>query len=121
MDNHLTKIFPLNSSHRSGIITHSYLPFVHHIRIPSCVVLTIEVVRLSIILVQVYHLLAVALVHYCGSVRPQHYAVVLSPHKIKVLLACLWLMPRKLVGNVGLLSTQREKKASSNIIKVYLF
>ncbi|XP_050717279.1 lysophosphatidic acid receptor 1-like isoform X2 [Eriocheir sinensis] len=76
-----------------AILVNTYLPTVHGVRVGLCVSLSLEAVRMGSILVQILHLLAVALTHYMGTVRPLHYASTMTPYALKLILAVLWLVP----------------------------
>ncbi|KAL7639073.1 UNVERIFIED_CONTAM: hypothetical protein RMT77_010607 [Armadillidium vulgare] len=77
----------------AGTLIHSYLPSVFDIKFNDCLSLTIEALRMGVMLVQVYHLLAVALIHYFGTLRPLQYASRLTSHTLKILLLLLWSIP----------------------------
>ncbi|XP_069189283.1 melanocortin receptor 4-like [Procambarus clarkii] len=76
-----------------AVIVNSYLPTVHNIRLGNCVMLSIEAVRMGSILVQILHLLVVALNHYIGTLRPLHYAATMTPFMLKIILIGLWVIP----------------------------
>ncbi|XP_047469578.1 adenosine receptor A1-like [Penaeus chinensis] len=59
----------------------------------ACVQLTIFTVKMAMILVQVLHLLVVAMNHYIGIRRPLHYATIVTPRFLKKVLAGLWVSP----------------------------
>lgn len=61
--------------------------------VPDCLSLTIEVLRLGSIVVQVLHLLAVALSHYLGSLRPFQYHTTATPAALRLTLAVVWIVP----------------------------
>ncbi|XP_037780774.1 alpha-2Da adrenergic receptor-like [Penaeus monodon] len=81
-----------------ALVVNSYLPSVHNISTGMCVGLTLEAVRMGSILVQILHLLVVALNHYIGTLRPLHYAATMTPSILKVILVALWIIP--MVGMV---------------------
>jgi hypothetical protein len=56
-----------------NILFNSYLPNVFNIRMGRCVLLTMELFRCSALLASALHLLALAFVHYRGTVNPLHY------------------------------------------------
>lgn len=56
-----------------NILLNSYLPNVFGISLGSCTLLTIEFFRCSALLASALHLLALACVHYRGTVNPLHY------------------------------------------------
>ncbi|XP_064079206.1 trace amine-associated receptor 4-like [Macrobrachium nipponense] len=70
-----------------------YLRKVRNIEFPVCAHLVLETVRLWIILVQIFHLLALALNHYIGILKPLHYAATITPQVLKCIIAILWLIP----------------------------
>ncbi|KAF2365306.1 G protein-coupled receptor rhodopsin-like, partial [Trinorchestia longiramus] len=76
-----------------SIMVQSYMPFVLGIDIHDCIQLSLEAVRLGTIVVQVYHLLAVACIHYYGCVRPIHYNATVTPGRVKTIIALLWAVP----------------------------
>ncbi|XP_071540154.1 uncharacterized protein [Panulirus ornatus] len=79
------------------LVVNMYLPTVQGMfSIPICVRLSLEVLRLGSILLQILHLLVVALNHYIGIIRPLHYAAIVTSTTLKAILAVLWLSP--LVG-----------------------
>ncbi|KAG9510102.1 hypothetical protein GZH46_01364 [Fragariocoptes setiger] len=56
-----------------GLFLNSYLPVVFNVHISLCQLLVIEIFRVASLVASVLHLLALALVHYRGIVRPLHY------------------------------------------------
>ncbi|XP_069188975.1 uncharacterized protein [Procambarus clarkii] len=78
------------------LVGNMYLPMVKKVEVPECLKLSLEVMRLCSILIQILHLLVVALNHYIGIIRPLHYAATFTPTTLKAILAILWLTP--LVG-----------------------
>lgn len=81
----------------TGTIVHSYLPSVFNVEFSNCFNLTVEAIRLGIILTQVYHLLVVALIHYIGTLKPLQYASILNPECLKVIVTALWTIPSKYI------------------------
>ncbi|KAK8740241.1 hypothetical protein OTU49_003121, partial [Cherax quadricarinatus] len=75
------------------LVANMYLPMVQKVHIPECIKLSLEVLRLCGILIQILHLLVVALNHYIGIIRPLHYAATFTPTTLKVILCTLWLTP----------------------------
>lgn len=59
----------------SGItfLVNSYLPMVHNLRLDRCGLLAFEIIRHSSVIASALHLLALALIHYRGTVNPLHY------------------------------------------------
>ncbi|MPC08263.1 5-hydroxytryptamine receptor 2B [Portunus trituberculatus] len=78
------------------LVVNIYLKMIQCVPVPGCFMLTLEVLRLGSILVQVLHLLAVALSHYLGSLRPLHYSTTATPAALRLILAVVWIVP--LVG-----------------------
>ncbi|XP_071540301.1 uncharacterized protein [Panulirus ornatus] len=76
-----------------AVVVNSYLPAVHGISLSNCIKLSIEAVRMGSILVQILHLLVVALNHYMGTLRPLHYAAIMTTLTLKVILVGLWIIP----------------------------
>ncbi|KAK8747454.1 hypothetical protein OTU49_016817 [Cherax quadricarinatus] len=76
-----------------AVLINSYLPAVHEIHLSNCLKLSIEAVRMGSILVQILHLLVVALNHYIGTLRPLHYAATMTPFMLKIILLALWVIP----------------------------
>ncbi|CAL4204579.1 unnamed protein product, partial [Meganyctiphanes norvegica] len=76
-----------------GILINSYLPVVHGHLISTCLKLTVEGLRMGSVLAQVLHLLVIALNHYLGTLRPLHYNSIMTPAKLKILIALLWTLP----------------------------
>ncbi|ROT85212.1 putative G-protein coupled octopamine receptor [Penaeus vannamei] len=81
-----------------ALVVNMYLPSVYNISTGMCVRLTLEAVKMGSILVQILHLLVVALNHYIGTLRPLHYAATMTPSTLKVILVALWVIP--MVGMV---------------------
>ncbi|KAK8389048.1 hypothetical protein O3P69_020784 [Scylla paramamosain] len=76
-----------------AVLVNSYLPAVYGVTVGKCTMLSLEAVRMGSIMVQILHLLAVALTHYIGTVRPLHYASTMTPLALKLILAWLWFVP----------------------------
>lgn len=70
-----------------------YLGAVLCVPVPGCLMLTLEVLRLGSIVVQVLHLLAVALSHYLGSLWPFQYYITATPAALRLTLAIVWVLP----------------------------
>lgn len=80
--------------------------------------LSLEAVRMGSILVQILHLLAVALTHYMGTVRPLHYASTMTPFALKLVLAILWFVPSKYSCKIRMTNDNRGwKKGQTSEIK----
>ncbi|KAG5334719.1 OCTB1 protein, partial [Acromyrmex charruanus] len=59
----------------------------------NCFLLALEVVRLGSVIITVYHLLALAVNHYLGILKPLHYLSIVTHRKTKILLILLWMLP----------------------------
>lgn len=79
----------------TDLVVNMYLRMVLCVAVPGCLMLTLEVLRLGSIVVQVLHLLAVALSHYLGSLRPLHYSTTATPAALRITLAAVWMLPRE--------------------------
>ncbi|KAK8388917.1 hypothetical protein O3P69_020703 [Scylla paramamosain] len=75
------------------LVVNMYLKKMQCVPVPGCLMLAVEVLRLGSILVQVLHLLAVALSHYLGSLRPLHYSTTATPAALRLILAAVWMVP----------------------------
>ena len=81
----------------------SLLPVVYGIPIPTmwpCKLLVLEAFRLGAVIVTVVHLLALAINHYIGIVRPLHYVSCMTERTVSVLIAIMWVAP-----NIALVAT----------------
>ncbi|RXG51987.1 hypothetical protein Avbf_02038 [Armadillidium vulgare] len=76
----------------AGTLIHSYLPSVFDIKFNDCLSLTIEALRMGVMCTGLSSL-AVALIHYFGTLRPLQYASRLTSHTLKILLLLLWSIP----------------------------
>lgn len=56
-----------------GFFVNSYLPVVHSIVVNPCYALVFEIIRTSSLIASALHLLALAFIHYRGTVNPLHY------------------------------------------------
>lgn len=56
-----------------GLVFNAYLPVVFNIRFDRCPFLVFEIIRTSALIASVLHLLALAYVHYQGTVNPLRY------------------------------------------------
>lgn len=59
----------------------------------SCASLLLEAFRLTGIIATVGHLLALAMNHYLGIMRPLHVRSIMTYRNIAVIIALLWLLP----------------------------
>lgn len=78
-----------------GLLFNSYLPKVYGIRVvASCAaLLTIEMYRLSGVIITVMHLLALSINHYLGILKPLHYISIMTTKKTTVTVVLLWIIP----------------------------
>ncbi|XP_065284632.1 adrenocorticotropic hormone receptor-like [Dermacentor albipictus] len=79
----------------TGLVLNSYLP-VYGVSLGSqahCIVLVLEVFRLSGLLASAFHLLALAVNHYVGILRPLHYAAMVTRQSSELAIAVLWALP----------------------------
>lgn len=77
-----------------GLLLNSYLPKVFGIEIASCLVLlTIEMYRLSGVIITVMHLLALSINHYLGILKPLHYMSIMTTRKTTITVILLWIIP----------------------------
>ncbi|KAH7981174.1 hypothetical protein HPB49_022175 [Dermacentor silvarum] len=79
----------------TGLVLNSYLP-VYGVSLGSqarCIVLVLEVFRLSGLLASAFHLLALAVNHYVGILRPLHYAAMVTRRSSELAIAVLWAVP----------------------------
>ncbi|GIX66805.1 g_PROTEIN_RECEP_F1_2 domain-containing protein [Caerostris extrusa] len=59
----------------------------------NCYVLVLEAFRLGGMVVAVLHLLALAINHYIGILRPLHYAATVTRGTVAWAIACMWIIP----------------------------
>lgn len=79
----------------TGLLLNSYLP-IYGISLGSkerCIVLILEVFRLSGLLASALHLLALAVNHYVGILRPLHYAAMVTRRSSELAILVLWIIP----------------------------
>ena len=65
-----------------------------------CTILTVEAFRLGSVIVTVVHLLALAINHYIGIVRPLHYAAIMTKRTVTICIIAMWILP-----NVAILTS----------------
>ncbi|XP_015787189.1 importin-13 homolog A-like [Tetranychus urticae] len=78
------------------IIFSSYLPVVQGIQLNKCILLTLEVARLTSLFASVLHLLALTWLHYQGTVNPIHHrltSLYQRSENIKYVTLTCWLTP----------------------------
>ncbi|KAG8188083.1 hypothetical protein JTE90_014321 [Oedothorax gibbosus] len=79
-----------------GLIINSLLPIVFNYKIGPfgfCFVLALEAFRLGGLVVSVLHLLALAVNHYIGILRPLHYAHIVTRETTIAAIVSLWILP----------------------------
>ena len=79
----------------TSMVLQSWLPVVAKVRLwkPVCVGLGYEGLRMGAMLTSVLHLLALALNHYAGILRPLHYPAQMTPELSAWMIGALWLLP----------------------------
>ncbi|CAN7942853.1 unnamed protein product [Ixodes pacificus] len=79
----------------TGLLLNSYLPIYGVSLGPKerCIVLVLEVFRLSGLLASAFHLLAMAVNHYVGILRPLHYAAMVTRRCSELAILVLWIVP----------------------------
>ncbi|XP_011168340.2 trace amine-associated receptor 4 isoform X2 [Solenopsis invicta] len=78
-----------------GLILNSFIPIGLGIKLKGmdCFLLALEVVRLGGVIITVFHLMALAVNHYLGILRPLHYLSILTYRNTTILLVLLWVLP----------------------------
>ncbi|CAM1292201.1 Uncharacterised protein g357 [Pycnogonum litorale] len=77
-----------------GLLINSLLPYGYGIHLGSgCHTMILEAFRLAGPIISVLHLLALAINHYVGILRPLHYASVVTRRKAFVVIAFIWILP----------------------------
>ncbi|XP_077553385.1 adenosine receptor A3-like [Haemaphysalis longicornis] len=76
-----------------GLVVNSLLPAVYHVQPPACWALSLEAFRLTGLIASVFHLLALAVNHYIGILRPLHYAATVTRRTVWLSTAAMWLLP----------------------------
>ncbi|GFS59747.1 g_PROTEIN_RECEP_F1_2 domain-containing protein [Nephila pilipes] len=79
-----------------GLVVNSLLPIVYGVDMgpfSNCYVLVLEAFRLGGMVVTVFHLLALAINHYIGILRPLHYAATVTRGTVAWAIACMWIFP----------------------------
>ncbi|XP_064458741.1 adenosine receptor A1-like [Ornithodoros turicata] len=76
-----------------GLIVNSLLPTVYDVEPGLCISLTLEAFRLTGLIASVLHLLALAINHYIGILRPLHYAATVTKRTVGLAIASMWLLP----------------------------
>ncbi|XP_071573858.1 adrenocorticotropic hormone receptor-like [Temnothorax nylanderi] len=78
-----------------GLVLNSFIPFGLGIKLKGmdCFLLALEVVRLGGVIITVFHLMALAVNHYLGILKPLHYLSILTYRNTTILLVLLWVLP----------------------------
>ncbi|CAL1287554.1 unnamed protein product [Larinioides sclopetarius] len=79
-----------------GLVVNSLLPIVYGVDMgpfSNCYVLVLEAFRLGGMVVAVFHLLALAINHYIGILRPLHYAATVTRGTVAWAITCMWIFP----------------------------
>ncbi|XP_035217098.1 adrenocorticotropic hormone receptor-like [Stegodyphus dumicola] len=79
-----------------GLVVNSLLPTVYGVDLGpfnACYLLVLEAFRLGGIVVAVLHLLALAINHYVGILRPLHYASTVTRRTVMWAMAAMWILP----------------------------
>ncbi|KAM0732736.1 Trace amine-associated receptor 3 [Formica fusca] len=78
-----------------GLIMNSFIPNGLGIKLKGvdCFLLVLEVVRLGGVIITVFHLMALAVNHYLGILKPLHYLSILTYRNTTILLVLLWVLP----------------------------
>ncbi|GIY94172.1 g_PROTEIN_RECEP_F1_2 domain-containing protein [Caerostris extrusa] len=79
-----------------GLVVNSLLPIVYGVDMgpfSNCYVLVLEAFRLGGMVVTVFHLLALAINHYIGILRPLHYAATVTRGTVAWAITCMWIVP----------------------------
>ncbi|EFN88898.1 Trace amine-associated receptor 4 [Harpegnathos saltator] len=103
-----------------GLIMNSFIPYGLGIELKgvSCFLLALEAVRLGGVIITVFHLMALAINHYLGILKPLHYLSIMTYRNTTFLLVLLWVLPIfffalyfSLIENEGFQSVGCEKNA----------
>ncbi|XP_054710938.1 adrenocorticotropic hormone receptor-like [Uloborus diversus] len=79
-----------------GLVVNSLLPIVYGVDLGpfnACYLLVLEAFRLGGVVVAVLHLLALAINHYVGILRPLHYAATVTRRTVMWAIGGMWLLP----------------------------
>lgn len=79
-----------------GFVFNTLLPIVYGINLGiynDCYGLILEAFRLAGVVVAVLHLLALAINHYIGILRPLHYAAIVTKRTVFWVIGAIWLLP----------------------------
>ncbi|GFS33979.1 g_PROTEIN_RECEP_F1_2 domain-containing protein [Trichonephila inaurata madagascariensis] len=79
-----------------GLFVNSLLPIVYGVQLGPmsfCFILSLEAFRLGGLVVAVLHLLALAINHYIGILRPLHYAHIVTRETTVCGIITMWIVP----------------------------
>ncbi|XP_015608084.1 trace amine-associated receptor 8a [Cephus cinctus] len=78
-----------------GLIMNSFIPIAlgHTLSGVQCFLMGLEAVRLGSIIITVAHLMALAVNHYLGILRPLHYLSIMTHRNTTFLIVLLWILP----------------------------
>ncbi|XP_054720417.1 adrenocorticotropic hormone receptor-like [Uloborus diversus] len=79
-----------------GLIVNSLLPTVYGLTLGLynlCYILVLEAFRLGGVVIIVLHLLALAINHYIGILRPLHYHAIVTRRTAMIAIVIMWLLP----------------------------
>ncbi|XP_067140297.1 adrenocorticotropic hormone receptor-like [Centruroides vittatus] len=81
----------------TGLIINSLLPIVYSVYFMGsfyrCSALILEAFRMTGLMVSVLHLLALAVNHYIGILRPLHYAATVTRRGAGITIIIMWIVP----------------------------
>ena len=86
-----------------------------------CTILTLEAVRLGSVIVTVVHLLALAINHYIGIMRPLHYAAIMTKRTVSVCIIAMWISPNILIFTYFSCNENQGFQASTFVVRCCLF
>ncbi|GJQ78785.1 hypothetical protein Trydic_g2816 [Trypoxylus dichotomus] len=76
------------------LLINSYIRQVHAIELPCYLAAyTVEIYRLSGIIITVLHLLTLSINHWLGILKPMHYTSIMTTKKTSIIIFFLWLLP----------------------------
>lgn len=76
-----------------GVIVNSYLPRTYGWDPNKCWALIIEIFRMTGLMSSSLHLVALAINHYVGILRPLHYASTVTRRRLTLVIISLWVFP----------------------------
>ncbi|KAK9732204.1 7 transmembrane receptor (rhodopsin family) [Popillia japonica] len=76
------------------LLVNSYIREVHAIELPCYLTAyTVEIYRLSGIIITVLHLLTLSINHWLGILKPMHYTSIMTTKKTSIIIFFLWILP----------------------------